>query len=100
MTRMEFTRYMWQLYADSEQGRAALASSTESFLLGDSLPPLVRQAQLCERSADGNLDPIDNEFVEADVRDDVRTSLTEDKGDSADAARTLFTGIVDEGLLM
>ena len=100
---MEFTRYIWELYAASEYGRAGIVQPAESFAAGsdgeaDAL--FVFRAPLFRDAPDGALIPIENEFAETDVRDDLRTCFSGQIVNDAEGAKQLFTELVDKGLTL
>src|ERR1039457_3867495 len=97
---MEFTHYIWRLYADSERGREAIAKTAESFLDVDSIDDMMWQWPLHKLDSEGEPIQIEGEFVEADLRVAVRGWLCEEKVDSDEAARSLFTKLVDAGIEM
>lgn len=98
---MEFTRYIWELYAASDRGRAAIAKPAEAFA-GSSdgeVDALLRfRYQLFRDVPDGDLIPIEDDFAENDVRDDLRTGFSDRVVNDAETAKLLFTELVDEGL--
>ena len=97
------TRYIWELYAASEYGRAGIVKPAESFAAGsdgeaDAL--FVFRAPLFRDAPDGALIPIENEFAETDVRDDLRTCFSGQIVNDAEGAKQLFTELVDKGLTL
>jgi len=98
---MEFTRYIWELYAASDYGRAAIAKPAEAFAAGsdgeaDALSAF--RVQLFREGPDGDLIPNENDFGETDVREDLRTCFSGRAIDDPEAAKLLFTELVDKGL--
>ena len=98
---MEFTRYVWNLYAASDCGRAATAKPAEVFA-GSSdgeVDALLRfRYPLFRDVPDGDVIPIEDGFAENDVRDDLRTGFSDRVVNDAETAKLLFTELVDEGL--
>ena len=97
---MEFTRYIWEMYAASDGGRAATAKSAEAYACGDGeADELLRfRFPLCRDGPDGDPIPIENEFVETDIRDDLRTCFSGRVVNDAETSELLFTELVDNGL--
>ena len=100
---MEFTRYIWELYADSDCGRAAIAMPAESFagsrdrlVRGGAEEPIAFafRAQLFREGPDGEPLPFEGELLEVDVREDIRTCFADREINDTDAARALFTELV------
>jgi len=98
---MEFTRFIWELYAASDLGRAAImkpagafAGSTdgEADVLARFRVPLFRDGP------EGDLVQIEDEFVETDIREDLRICFSDRAVSDPAAAKLLFTELVDKGL--
>lgn len=101
--RVEFTRYIWELYAASDGGRAAIAKPAEAFASssdGEADALFRLRAQLFRDAPDGDLIPIEGEFGETDVRPDVRTYFSGRVVNDAESAKLLFAELVDEGLTL
>jgi hypothetical protein len=87
------------LYAVSDCGRAAIAKPAEAFAVtGGEADALAFRALLFRETPGGDLAPIENEFIDADVRDDLRTCFSDRVVNDAETAKLLFTELVDEGL--
>jgi hypothetical protein len=97
---MEFTQYIWRLYAYSERGQEAIAKTAESFLDTASTNDMMWRWPLHRLDSEGEPVQLEDEFVEADLRTVVRSWLREQTVDSDESATSLFTGIVDEGIEM
>lgn len=98
---MEFTRYIWELYAASERGRAAIAKPAEAFAGGaGEADEFFLRVQLFRSGADGEPAPIEGEVLEVSVREDIRTCFSGKEIKDGDAARAIFTELVDQGLTM
>ena len=98
---MEFTRYIWELYAASECGRAAIAKPAETFADGaGEADGFFLRVQLFRSGADGEPAPIEGEILEVSVREDIRTCFSGKEIKDGDAARAIFTELVDQGLTM
>jgi hypothetical protein len=96
---VEFTRHVWELYAASECGRAAIAKPAEAFaVVGGEADEFAFRAPLFRETPGGDLAPIENEFIDTDVRDDLRTCFSDRVVNDAETAKLLFTELVDEGL--
>lgn len=96
---MEFTRYIWDLYATSDSGHAAISSPAASFAgEGTGLNPFALRLPVFRSDPDGEPAHVDGEFVDFDVREEVRTYFSEELVNDASAAKALFTALVDEGL--
>ena len=77
---MEFTRYIWELYAASECGRGAISQPAEAFAGstdGEADALTLFRAPFFRVGSNGDLTPIENEFVETDVRDDLRACFSD-----------------------
>src|ERR1017187_3340661 len=100
---MEFTRYIWELYAASDCGRAAIAKPSEAYAVstdGEADALFRFRVQIFRDAPDGDLIPIENEFSETDVGRDVRTCFSGRVVNDAESAKLLFTELVDEGLTL
>jgi hypothetical protein len=94
---MEFTQYIWDLYAASETGRAAVSRPPESF--GEFHPEWAEwRVQTYRPTADEGIEPIEDDFAVANIFDDVRLCLASKTPDSLRAADELFESMIDEGL--
>ena len=98
---MEFTKYIWNLYAASDCGLAAIAKPADSFAAaGFDADPFALRVQLFRSCADGEPVAIGGEFAEANALDDVRTYFSDKEVKNADAAKSLYTDLVDKGLTL
>lgn len=96
---MEFTRYIWELYAASDCGRAAMAKPAEAFTSGGGeMDSFDLRVQVFRPGADGDPVPVEGEVVEVKVRDVIQTCFSDQEINDTDAATALFTELVDEGL--
>ncbi|MBZ5624664.1 MAG: hypothetical protein LAQ69_39075 [Acidobacteriia bacterium] len=101
---MELTRYLWELYAASDDGRVAIAKPAGVFAGGSSDgegqgDALFRfRVQIFRGGPDGDPIPIEDEFGDTDVRDDLRTCFSDRVVNDAESAKLLFTELVDKGL--
>jgi hypothetical protein len=96
---VEFTRYIWELYAASDCGRAAIAKPADAYAAsgdGEADELLRFRFPLCRDGPDGDPIPIENEFVEADIRDDLRTCLSGRIVNDAETAELLFNRVAGQ----
>lgn len=97
---MEFTRYIWRLYAASKLGCEAIAKNADSFLDAVSIADMMWRWPLHRRDSEGDLIQLEDESFEADLRVVVGSWLAEKTVDSEETAIALFTRIVDGGIEM
>jgi hypothetical protein len=97
---MEFTRYIWRLYAESKPGREAIAKSADSFLDAVSIDGMMWRWPLHRRDSEGDPIQVEDESFKADLRVVVGSWLAEKRVDSEESAIGLFTRIVDDGIEM
>ena len=98
---MEFTRYIWELYATSDCGRAAIVKPAEAFAArGGETGAFAFRAPLFRETPGGDLAPVENDFIDTDVRDDLRTCFSDRTIHDADAAKSLFSELVHDGLTL
>jgi hypothetical protein len=95
---VDFTRYIWELYATSDCGRAAIAKPADSYAAAAfGSDPFLLSLRVFRRGPDDDPSPIEGEFVEISLREEIQACLSGEVNDAA-TARSLFETFVDEGL--
>lgn len=93
---MEFNRFVWNLYRDSQEGRAAIARDISEFVEQDTLSlgaeAFVRQLNYYEMLNGEVLE----HCAEVNLRQEIKKYAAEQVITSLDEAEKLFTNIADE----
>lgn len=97
---MQFNRFVWSLYANSEEGRRTiereLADHVAAIPTTRESAAFKHQMFYCETANDEIVEGGINGFEEVDLRELIREFAEEEEVESLDAAEMLFTRMADE----
>ena len=91
---MKFSKFIWDLYRDSERGKRALAKF--SSITSDFVEPDLRNFELT--LDDDVRDQLPEGSITVDIADLVRAAVTGAEIDSAEAATEYFQGLYEAGI--
>ncbi|MDP1634905.1 MAG: hypothetical protein Q8L69_09510 [Gallionellaceae bacterium] len=101
---MEFNRFVWNLYRDSQEGRAAIERDLAEFIEPDTLSrgaaAFTCPLNYCEVLNDEFLENGIHRIVDINVRQEIREYSAEQAITSLDEAEKLFADIADEGVVL
>ena len=97
---MQFNRFIWNLYANSDEGRRAIERELAAHIKNDRAnwfaKPFKHQMFYCETANDEVVEGGVNGFEEVNLRELIREFAEEEEVDSLEAAEMLFSRIADE----